>query len=77
MGLLREFAYGVYLGPFPMIAIVGFVTYALVTITAFLAWARRWSKTVRRVPMKLHRRMGVIAALVATFHLLLGVSIYV
>jgi hypothetical protein len=77
MGFLRELAYGVYLGPLPIIAIVGLVTYTLVVTAAFLAWARRWSKTVRRVPMKFHRRMGLIAAAVATFHLLLGISIYV
>jgi predicted ferric reductase len=77
MSALREFAYGIYLGPFPMIAIMGFVTYSLVATAALLAWARRRIKRVRRIPIRLHRWLGFAAVVAATFHLLLGLAIYV
>ena len=77
MGYLRDLAFGTHFGAFPMIALVGFVTYALILTTATLALVKRWSKWLRRVPLKVHRRMGILAILLATLHLLMGVSAYV
>lgn len=77
MGYLRDLAFGTHLGPFPLIALVGFVTYALILVTAILALGKRWSKRLRRVPFKVHRRMGILAIVLATLHLLMGVSAYV
>ena len=77
MGFIRNFAYGTYLGPFPMMAIAGFVTYAVILAAATLALGKRWSKLLRRVPFKVHRRMGMLAVLLATLHLLMGISAYV
>ena len=77
MGFFRDFAYVMHLGPFPMIALVGFLTYTLILATAILASGKRWSRRLRRVPVKVHRAMGILAILLATLHLLMGVSTYV
>ena len=77
MSLFSDLAYGTYLGPLPMIAVVGFVTYALFLTTAVLVSAKRWSARLRRVPVRVHRWMGISAILLATLHLLMGVSSYV
>jgi DMSO/TMAO reductase YedYZ heme-binding membrane subunit len=75
--LFSDLAYGTYLGPLPMIAVVGFVTYALFLTTAILVSAKRWSARLRRVPVRVHRWMGIVAITLATLHLLMGLSNYV
>ncbi len=77
MDFFRDLAYGTYLGPYPMIALIGFATYVMILTTAILGVGKRWSKTLRRVPFKVHRRMGILSILLATIHLLMGVSAYV
>jgi len=77
MGFFRGLAYDVYVGAFPMIAIVGFATYGVILLTAGMVSAKRYSKRLRRVPVKVHRWMGIMALLLATLHLLMGVSTYV
>ena len=77
MGFLREFAYSYHLGPFPAIAIVGFATYAVFLVTAVLVSLKRSVPSLRRIPVKVHRMLAIAALLLATFHLLLGISIYV
>ncbi|MFC2082035.1 hypothetical protein ACFLR0_02510 [Candidatus Bipolaricaulota bacterium] len=77
MGVFRGLAYDTYMGAFPMIAIVGFFTYGLIFFTALLVSAKRYSKRLRRVPVRVHRWMGITALLLATLHLLMGVSTYV
>jgi len=77
MRAFSDFAYGIYVGPLPMIAVVGFVTYALFLTTAVLVSAKRWSRRLRRVPVRVHRWMAISAILLATLHLLMGLSNYV
>ena len=77
MDVLRNWAYEVSLGGFPLIALIGFATYALFLTTAILVSAKRWSVRLRRVPVRVHRWMGISAILLATFHLLMGLSSYV
>ena len=77
MDLLRNWAYEVSLGGFPLIALIGLVTYALFLTTAILVSAKRWSVRLRRVPVRVHRWMGITAITLATFHLLMGLSNYV
>jgi len=77
MGFLRGLAYDHSLGPFPIIAIVGFATYALLASTAVLVSLKRWSKRLRRMPVRVHRWMAIAALLLATLHLLMGLSAYV
>ena len=77
MHLLNNWAYNVKLGAFPLIAIVGFATYGLLSLTALLVSAKRWIRPLRRMPVRFHRGMAIVAILLATFHLLLGVSSYV
>ena len=76
MKFLSDFAYGFYVGPLPLIAVVGFVTYALFLIAALVMAARRWNKRLARRVFKLHRWIAYAALLVATLHLLMGVSSY-
>jgi len=77
MQFFSNLAYGTYVGSLPMIAIVGFVTYALLATTALMVSAKRWSKRLRRIPVRVHRWMAILALLLATLHLLMGVSSYV
>lgn len=77
MDVLRNWAYEVSLGGFPLIALIGFVTYALFLTMAILVSAKRWSVRLRRVPVRVHRWMGISAIALATFHLLMGLSAYV
>ena len=77
MRWFNDLAYGTYLGPLPMIAIVGFVTYALFLTTAVLVSTKRWSKRLRRIPVRAHRWIAITALLLATLHLLMGLSNYV
>ena len=77
MDVLQNWAHEVSLGGFPLIALIGFVTYALLLVTAILVSAKRWSARLRRIPVRVHRWMGISALLLATLHLLMGVSSYV
>ena len=77
MSFFADLAYRTYLGPFPMIALVGILTYVIILATAILASGKKWSKRLRRVPMKVHRAMGGLAIVLATLHLLIGISLYV
>lgn len=77
MDVLRNWAYAVSLGGFPLIALIGFITYALFLTTAILVSAKRWSARLRRVPVRVHRWMGISAIALATLHLLMGLSSYV
>ncbi|MBU0595429.1 hypothetical protein KJ567_01930 [Candidatus Bipolaricaulota bacterium] len=76
-GALAYMAYDIDVGAFPMIAIVGFATYTLMLSTAFMVSAKRWSVRLRRVPVRVHRWMGITALFLATLHLLMGLSTYV
>lgn len=77
MDMLQHWAYELSLGRLPLIALIGFVTYALLLVTAILVSAKRWSARLRRIPVRVHRWMGISALLLATLHLLMGVSSYV
>jgi hypothetical protein len=77
MHVLADWAHGVHLGHFPLIAVVGFVTYGLFGLAALAMIARRWKRSFARLAFKLHRRLAYAGLLFATFHLLLGVSLYV
>ena len=77
MRVFSDLAYGVYVGPLPMIALVGLVTYGLFLTTAALVSAKRWSVRLRRVPVRVHRWMAIGALVLATLHLLMGLSNYV
>jgi len=77
MNTLADWAYGVQLGRFPLIAIVGFATYGMFGLAALAMIARRWNRSFARLAFKLHRRLAYAGFLLATFHLLLGLSLYV
>ena len=76
MGFFRDLAYGTYVGPLPMIAIVGFVTYFVIVTSAIMASGKRRFPALRHVPVRIHRWMGILAVLLATLHLLMGLSAY-
>jgi hypothetical protein len=77
MGIFRDLAYGTYVGPLPMIAIIGLVTYVVIVTSAILASGKRRFRALRRVPVWIHRWLGIFAILLATLHLLMGISAYV
>ena len=77
MTFFRDLAYGAYLGPLPMIGLIGLATYAIFLTTAVMVSAKRWSKRLRRVPVRVHRWMGIAGLTLATLHLLMGISLYV
>jgi len=77
MGFFRGLAYDVYVGAFPMVAIIGFATYATLLITAGMVSAKRYSRRLRKVPVRIHRWMAILAITLATLHLLMGLSTYV
>ena len=76
MSTLRSIGFGTTWGPFPVVVWIGFATYLLLLLTAALAGLKRRAKWLRRVPLSVHRGLGVVTALAATFHLLLGLSAY-
>jgi len=77
MQTLADWAYGVQVGRLPLIAVVGFVTYGIFGLAALAMISRRWSKSFTRLAFKLHRWLAYAGFLLATFHLLLGLSLYV
>jgi hypothetical protein len=77
MQTLADWAYGVQVGRLPLIAVVGFVTYGVLALAALAMIARRWNRSFIRLAFRLHRWLAYVGLVVATFHLLLGVSLYV
>jgi hypothetical protein len=74
---IRHLAYDYWLGPFPVIAWAGLLTYATFLTAASLTALKKWIKPLRRVPIKIHRRMAYAGILLATIHLLFALSLYV
>jgi DMSO/TMAO reductase YedYZ heme-binding membrane subunit len=74
---IRSLAYGHSLGPFPVVVWVGLATYAMFLCAATLVSLKRWSAALRRVPVKVHRRLAIVALALATAHLILALSIYI
>lgn len=77
MKTLSDFAYGVHVGSFPMIAVVGLITYGLFLVAALAMLVRRLSRRFARIFFRLHRWIAYVALLGATLHLLMGLSSYV
>jgi len=77
MDFFRGLAYDVSIGRFPFIAVAGFVTYSSFLVTALMVSGKRWSKRLRRVPVRVHRWIAIWALAWATLHLLMGISLYV
>jgi len=77
MDFFRGLAYDYSIGQFPMIAIAGFITYASFLLTAIMVSGKRWSKRLRRIPVRVHRWLAIWALAWATLHLLMGISLYV
>ena len=76
MDTIAGWAYGVTWGAFPLVVLLGFVTYALFGVTAALVSLKRYVRPLRRVPVKVHRWMAIAALLLATVHLVFGLSAY-
>ena len=77
MEFFRSIAYDVSLGSLPLIGVLGIVTYALFLLAALLTGLKRWIKPLRRLRVRTHRAIAVVALLLATVHLLMGISVYV
>jgi hypothetical protein len=77
MQTLSVWAYGVRLGAFPLIAVVGLATYGAFALAALVTIVGRRTAKVRRLAFRAHRPIAYVAILLATVHLLLGLSLYV
>ncbi len=76
MDTIAGWAYGVTWGAFPLVVLLGFAAYALFGVTAALVSLKRYVRSLRRVPVKVHRWMAVSALLLASVHLVFGLSAY-
>ena len=76
MEALRSFGYGTSLGPFPGVVWFGFATLVLLLLTAGIAGLKKQIPVLRRVPVRVHRLMALVSLVLALFHLVLGLSIY-
>jgi len=76
MDTIAGWAYGVTWGAFPLVVLLGFAAYALFGATAVLVSLKRYVRSLRRVPVKVHRWMAIVALLLATVHLIFGLSAY-
>lgn len=77
MDLFRTLAYDITVGSLPFIGVVGIATYSLFLLAALLTGLKRWIKPLRRLRVRTHRTIAIVALVLATFHLLMGISIYV
>jgi len=77
MDTLSTWAYSVQLGAFPLIAIVGLATYAAFLLAALVMIVGRRISAIRRRAFRSHRWIAYVGLLLGTFHLLLGLSLYV
>lgn len=77
MEFFRSIAYDITLGSLPLIGVLGIVTYTLFLLAALLTGLKRWIKPLRRLRVRTHRGIAIVALLLATVHLLMGISIYV
>lgn len=76
MDTLAGWAYGITWGPFPLVVLLGFLTYALFGATAVLVSLKRYIRPLRRVSIKVHRWLAIIALVIAAVHLVFGLSAY-
>lgn len=77
MGFFRSLAYDVTVGSLPLIGVIGIVTYTLFLLAALLTGLKRWIKPLRRLRVRTHRGIAMVALILATVHLLMGLSVYV
>jgi len=77
MDTIAGWAYGVTWGMFPLVVLLGFAAYALFGATAVLVSLKRFIRPLRRIPVRVHRWMAIAALLLATVHLIFGLSVYV
>ena len=77
MDFFRGLAYDYSLGSIPLIGVLGIATYTLLLTAALLTSLKKWVKPLRRLTVKVHRRIAITALLLATIHLLMGLSAYV
>jgi hypothetical protein len=77
MEALRSFGYGTSLGPFPVAVWFGFATLVLLILAAGIASLKKQIPALRRVSVRVHRGLAIAGLVLALFHLVLGLSVYV
>lgn len=77
MEALRSFGYGTSLGPFPVVVWFGFATLVLLILAAAIASLKKQIPALRRVSVRVHRGLAIVALSLAIVHLVLGLSAYV
>jgi hypothetical protein len=76
MEALRSFGYGTSLGPFPVVVWFGFATLVLLILAAGIAGLKKQIPVLRRVSVQVHRGLAIAGLVLALFHLVLGLSVY-
>jgi hypothetical protein len=76
MDALRSFGYGMSLGPFPVVVWFGFAAMVLFLAAAGIASLKKQVPLFRRVSVRVHRAMAVVALLLALVHLALALTTY-
>jgi hypothetical protein len=77
MNALREFGYGLSLGPFPVVVWFGLAALLLMVLAAGIAGLKKQVPALRKVSVRTHRAMAVAGIVLALVHLVLGLSSYV
>lgn len=73
MVFLQQIAYTMFFN-FPIVGYLGILSYLLLILTASLMVLTK--RRIIRVPVKYHKRSALLTTIVATFHFLLAISIY-
>ena len=71
--MLKEFTYQTILGR-PILLWLGLVTFLSVYFTALIAFLNK--KGIHGIPFSMHPKMAVISLILAFFHALLALSLY-
>lgn len=76
MSALRDFGYGLSLGPFPVVVWFGLIALVLMVAAAGIAGLKKQVPALRKVSVRAHRATAGAGILLALVHLVLGLSSY-
>ncbi len=77
MSALREFGYGISLGPLPVVVWFGIAALFSLVTAALIAGLKKQIPLFRKVSVRGHRAIGLVGVCLALFHLVLALSIYI
>jgi len=76
--LLNMIAYNSFsLGPFPLVVLIGFVALFLFLVSVVLIGIKRKGKHLQKLPLGVHRWIGITAIILAIIHLVMALTAYI